>query len=110
MIAEGVLTTKNAPPGQALCAFVGLVNSTVITVYVVFYTVPRWRTLVAEPIQAYEGTYRSITLTYLMTTMALLGHQLAFYSLQNLSVFQPALHKKPLCKYLELPFIVDLVP
>ena len=69
--------------------------------YITFYTVPRWQTLVVEPVEGYGGTYTVIAATYGMTTLALLVHQLAFYSLQNISVrAMPAVHyvlPLPLC-------------
>ena len=79
-----MLTNTNAPPGEAMCAYVGLQNSGLLAVYIAFYTAPRWQELVSDPVaDSGTGTYASMVSAYALTTVSLCAHQLSFYTLQN---------------------------
>jgi drug/metabolite transporter (DMT)-like permease len=78
---EYVLTKPNAPPVERAQALIGLYSLGLLSFWIVFYTLPRWQTLVVEEIEEFQGNIPIIIIFYILLTLASFGHSLAYYQL-----------------------------
>jgi drug/metabolite transporter (DMT)-like permease len=81
---ECILTGPNAPPAEKAQALIGVYSLSLLSFWIVFYTLPRWRSLVLDEIEEFQGNVIVIIIFYILLTAASFGHSLAYYQLLRL--------------------------
>eukprot|EP01066_Platyproteum_vivax_P015281 Platyproteum_vivax@DN6771_c0_g1_i1.p1 len=70
VINERYLTGADAIPGPALVCMMGIINSTILTVWTLVWTVPQWNTLIVQRIEEAQGSYWVCALCFVALCVA----------------------------------------
>jgi hypothetical protein len=84
VFVEYILTRPNPPSVEKVQALIGTYSLALLSLWMVFYTIPRWQTLVVEQIEEFQGNVPLIIGFYVLLTLASFGHSLAYYQLLRL--------------------------
>ena len=87
---ELVQQRDDSPPPEALCAFVGLVCSAAVGVYIAIWDGPRWAHLVDEELTA---SYDQIVGVYFVIVCCCFVHNISFYYLTRSSAVMAGVNK-----------------
>jgi len=76
---EKIYMQPDAPREELLCFFVGIYCTTLLGLYVAFFTGANWATLVTQEVVKDKGSYYGIMGVYLAVVVAYFLHYMTFY-------------------------------
>jgi hypothetical protein len=81
IISESILTQKNAPSAQRLQTLDGIYAAILVSLYLVFYTIPNFSSLVMDKVSEAEGSWVVIIMIYITLVLSGFGHSLTYFRL-----------------------------
>jgi len=81
IISEGLLTSKNPPSPQRLQTFDGIYVAILVTIYLITYTIPNFKTLVYDKVEEHQGVWSIIIMVYMVLVLSGFLHSYTHFKL-----------------------------
>jgi len=85
IFSEQLLSLPNPPSGNIIQTFSGIIPLSLVLIWIIFYTIPNWETLVSKHIVDTRGSILVILVTYLGLVLSAFLHSWSYYKLVKLT-------------------------